>query len=430
MRDSPRSSAPPSSGTTSTSTAPRPRWYWASCSSPSPPRAPACWPPSAPGWLGFLARPIGGVVFGHLGDRIGRKKTLVTTLLMMGVATTLIGLLPTYSSVGLLAPVLLIVLRMLQGMAVGGRGSPPWPFRPWGRGGAVLIASEHAPRGRGMTFGAFAQQGSPAGSILATLSFALLSQLPDASFDAWGWRLPFVFSALLVIVGLVIRLRVEESPEFTRLRTERAVARVPLGEVLRHHPGTLVLGVLASSIGIAATYFITTFVLSWATSDLSFDRSTMLNVLLCYSVVQFLVQPLGVVLAERFGAARTVGTLLTLNFLLVPVMYALVATEDAVAAGFGISLLGVTGAMNYAILAGLLAQAFPARVRYTGISLSYQLCSALIGGTAPLVGEWLFTAGGGSIVPVAVYQMALVAVSLVCSLAVLARSARTADQLD
>ncbi|MEU7489113.1 MFS transporter [Streptomyces sp. NPDC042319] len=202
--------------------------------------------------LGFLARPIGGVVFGHLGNRIGRKKTLVTTLLMMGVATTLIGLLPTYSSVGLLAPVLLIVLRMLQGVAVGGRGSP-WPLRPWGRGGAVLIASEHAPRGRGMSFGAFAQQGSPAGSILATLSFALLSQLPDASFDAWGWRLPFVFSALLVIVGLVIRLRVEESPEFTRLRTERAVARVPLGEVLRHHPGTLVLGVLASSIGIAAT---------------------------------------------------------------------------------------------------------------------------------------------------------------------------------
>ncbi|MEU7489112.1 hypothetical protein [Streptomyces sp. NPDC042319] len=170
--------------------------------------------------------------------------------------------------------------------------------------------------------------------------------------------------------------------------------------------------------------------LSWATSDLSFDRSTMLNVLLCYSVVQFLVQPLGVVLAERFGAARTVGTLLTLNFLLVPVMYALVATEDAVAAGFGISLLGVIGAMNYAILAGLLAQAFPARVRYTGISLSYQVCSALIGGTAPLVGEWLFTAGGGSIVPVAVYQMALVAVSLVCSLVILARSARTADQLD
>ncbi|POX43526.1 MFS transporter [Streptomyces sp. Ru73] len=368
-------------------------------------------------WLGFLARPLGGIVFGHLGDRIGRKKTLVTTLLMMGVATTLIGLLPTYSSAGLLAPVLLIVLRMVQGVAVGGE---------WG--GAVLIASEHAPRGRGLSFGAFAQQGSPAGSILATLSFALLSQLPDASFDAWGWRLPFVSSAVLVVVGLVIRLRVAESPEFTRLRAEREVARVPLGEVLRRHPGTLVLGVLASSIGIAATYFITTFILSWATGDLGLDRSTMLNVLLCYSVAQFLVQPLGVVLAERFGTARTVGVLLTLNFLLVPVMYALVATGDAVAAGFGISLVGVTGAMNYAILAGLLAQAFPARVRYTGISLSYQLCSALIGGTAPLVGEWLFTAGGGSIVPVAVYQMVLVVVSLVCSLVVLARSARRHEE--
>ncbi|MEU8827144.1 MFS transporter [Streptomyces sp. NPDC048636] len=367
-------------------------------------------------WLGFLARPIGGLLFGHLGDRIGRKKTLVTTLLMMGIATTLIGLLPGYDQVGVAAPAALVVLRMLQGIAVGGE---------WG--GAVLIASEHAPKGRALSFGAFAQQGSPAGSILATGMFALLTQLPDESFDAWGWRIPFLFSAVMVVVGLAVRLKVEESPEFTRLREEKRVARVPLRDLVTGHPGTLALGVLASSIGIAATYFITTFILSWATGDLGMDRSTMLNVLLVYSVVQFFVQPFGVVLAERFGPRRTVATLLALNFCLVPVMYACVSTSNPTLAGLGISLLGVTGAMNYAILAGLLAAAFPIAVRYTGISLSYQLCSALIGGTAPLVGEWLLHTSGGSIVPVVIYQMVLVAVSLICSLALLARARTVRD---
>ncbi|MFC9220733.1 MFS transporter [Streptomyces hygroscopicus] len=362
-------------------------------------------------WLGFLARPIGGIVFGHLGDRIGRKKTLVTTLLMMGIATTLIGLLPGYDQVGVAAPTALVLLRMVQGIAVGGE---------WG--GAVLIASEHAPKAKALSFGAFAQQGSPAGSILATGMFALLTQLPDDDFDAWGWRVPFLFSAVMVVIGLVVRLKVEESPEFARLREEKRVARVPLRELVTRHPGSLALGVLASSIGIAATYFITTFVLSWSTGSLGMERSTMLNVLLVYSVFQFFTQPFGVVLAGRFGPGRTVTALLGLNFLLVPVMYACVSTAQPVVVGIGICLVGITGAMNYAILAGLLAAAFPVSVRYTGISLSYQLCSALIGGTAPLVGEWLLRWAGGSIVPVVIYQMALVAVSLTCSLALLRRS--------
>lgn len=369
-------------------------------------------------WLGFLARPVGGILFGHLGDRIGRKKTLVTTLLLMGVGTALIGCIPTYEGIGVLAPVLLVALRLLQGVAVGGE---------WG--GAVLIASEHAPRGRALTFGAYAQQGSPAGSVLATAVFAALSPLPDEAFETWGWRVPFLLSALLVIVGLVIRLRVEESPEFARLRERKEVARVPLRELLTRHPGTLALGVLASSIGIAATYFITTFLLSWSTSTaanggLGMERSVMLNVLLVYSLVQFTVQPFGVLLAERFGTGRVVAVVLGLNFVLVPVMYALMSTAQAVPAAVGICLVGATGAMNYAILAGLLAQAFPARVRYTGISLSYQLCSALIGGTAPMIGQWLYGTSGDSIVPVAAYQMVLVAVSLGCSLLVLARASR------
>ncbi|HEY3687396.1 MAG TPA: MFS transporter [Streptosporangiaceae bacterium] len=364
-------------------------------------------------WVGFLARPIGGAVFGHIGDRIGRKRALIITLLMMGAATTLVGVLPAYGSIGVAAPVLLVVLRVVQGVAVGGE---------WG--GAVLIGYEHAPRGRGISFGAFAQQGSPAGSILATAVFALVSLLPDTAFDAWGWRVPFLFSAVLIVVGLVIRLRVTESPRFAEAKERQDVARVPLGEVLRAAPERLVLGVLASSIGIAATYFITTFILAWSTTDLKMDRSTMLNVLLVYSVAQFVTQPFGVKLAERYGVSRTVATLLTVNLVTVPLMYVLVGTAHPVTAAVGIAVVGVTGGMNYALLAGVLVQAFPVRVRYTAISMSYQLCSALIGGTAPLVGEWLFALGGDSIVPVAAYHMLLVAVSLVCSLVVISLGAR------
>ncbi|GGI88659.1 MFS transporter [Saccharopolyspora subtropica] len=361
-------------------------------------------------WVGFLARPLGGVIFGHLGDRIGRKQTLVVTLVLMGVATAGIGVLPTYATAGVLAPILLVLLRCVQGIAVGGE---------WG--GAVLIGAEHAPKGRSILFGAYAQQGSPAGSILATLAFVSVTQLPDEVFRSWGWRVPFLISAVLVVVGLVIRLRVAESPEFERLRQQRQIVRAPLGEVVRTHPGMLVLGVLASSIGIAATYFITTFILSWSTSEVGMDRSVMLNALLVYSIAQFVTQPFGALAAQRFGLARTVGTLLTINLLTVPVMYALVGTGNAVAAAVGITAVGITGAMNYAVLAGLLAQAFPANVRYTGISLSYQLCSALIGGTAPMVGQGLYTSTH-SIVPVAAYHVLLVAVSLVCSLLVIARS--------
>ncbi|GAA0502913.1 MFS transporter [Saccharopolyspora thermophila] len=361
-------------------------------------------------WVGFLARPLGGVIFGHLGDRIGRKQTLVVTLVLMGVATAGIGVLPTYATAGVLAPILLVLLRCVQGIAVGGE---------WG--GAVLIGAEHAPKGRSILFGAYAQQGSPAGSILATLAFVSVTQLPDEAFRSWGWRVPFLISAVLVVVGLVIRLRVAESPEFERLRQQRQIVRAPLGEVVRTHPGMLVLGVLASSIGIAATYFITTFILSWSTSEVGMDRSVMLNALLIYSIAQFVTQPFGALAAQRFGLARTVGTLLTINLLTVPVMYALVGTGNAVSAAVGITAVGITGAMNYAVLAGLLAQAFPANVRYTGISLSYQLCSALIGGTAPMVGQGLYTSTH-SIVPVAAYHVLLVAVSLVCSLLVIARS--------
>lgn len=194
-------------------------------------------------WVGFLARPIGGVVFGHLGDRFGRKKALVTTMIMMGLCTTAIGLLPTYSQIGFWAAALLVLMRLIQGVAMGGE---------WG--GAVVLASEHAPKGKGILYGAWAQQGSPAGNLLATVMWMLVALLPDSAFFAWGWRIPFLLSAALVAIGLVIRLSIEESPVMKELMTEKKVVRTPIGELLRSHKMITVLAVGAGVIAIAATY--------------------------------------------------------------------------------------------------------------------------------------------------------------------------------
>ena len=351
-------------------------------------------------WVGFLARPLGGIVFGHLGDRVGRRNALITTLLLMGACTVGIGLLPTYAEIGVLAPVLLVVCRIVQGLAVGGE---------WG--GAVLIATEHAPQHRGILFGAFAQQGSPAGQILSSLAFMLAAQLPEEAFFSWGWRVPFLVSAVLVVLGLVIRLKVEESPAVQRLKETNQVARYPLVEVLRGHTALIALAVCACTIAFSAAYFKNTFALSWATNELGFEREAFLTVVLISSIAQFFVQPFGAVLASRWDVRRVVTILLVAELPVLPLMFVLVGTGS-----FGLSVVGMVFAtvphvMYYSILAGLLAQAFPARVRYTGISLSYALAGTLLGGTTPMIGQALLT-GFGSIVPVIGFALGTVLMSL------------------
>ena len=228
-------------------------------------------------WAGFLARPIGGIIFGHLGDRIGRKNTLVITLMMMGVATVGIGLLPTYAQVGIWAPIGLVTLRVIQGVAVGGE---------WG--GAVLIASENAPKGKSILYSAFAQQGSPAGNLLATIAFFLLSSMPTPSFLLYGWRIPFIISAVLVILGMIIRLKLEESDEMKAVLARKKVVKLPLAEVLRKHWVLVLLG--AGALPLAqVTYFKNTFALSWATKELGYDRGTFLAAIAIALVVQFIV---------------------------------------------------------------------------------------------------------------------------------------------
>ncbi|MFD7920824.1 MFS transporter [Streptomyces sp. NPDC059740] len=351
-------------------------------------------------WVGFLARPLGGLVFGHFGDRYGRKKALVTTLSLMGCSTLAVGLLPGYAQIGAAAPVLLVVLRMIQGVAVGGE---------WG--GAVLIATEHAPPGRKVLYGAFAQQGSPVGNLLATLAFLGIAQLPDAAFESWGWRLPFVASAVLVAVGLFVRLRLAETPEMVRALERGRTSRLPIRDVLTGYPVLVVLAVLAGVAGVALTYVKTTFALSWATTDLGYDRTAFLTVISVALVVQVLVQPFGAVLADRWTVRRAVLWMLLPEFALLPLMFVLVGTGNLGLAALGMALATFPHAMYYAALAGILARVFPVQIRYTGMSLAYQACTALFAGTAPIVSQSLLTATG-SIWPVVALGLGYTAVTL------------------
>ncbi|MGV9343460.1 MFS transporter [Streptomyces spiralis] len=365
-------------------------------------------------WVGFLARPLGGLVFGHFGDRYGRKKALVTTLTMMGTATFCVGLLPGYAQIGAAAPVLLVLLRMVQGVAMGGE---------WG--GAVLIATEYAPPKRKLLYGAFAQQGSPVGNLLATLAFLGIARLPDAAFESWGWRVPFLASAVLVIIGLVIRLRLAETPEMLAVLERRQTAKLPVKEVLTRSPLVVVLGVFAGTAGVAITYVKTTFALSWATSDLGFDRTTFLTVISIALVVQVVVQPFGAVLASRWPVKKAVLWMLLPEFVLLPLMFVLVGTGNFWLAVLGIGLATFPHAMYYAALAGILARVFPVEVRYTGMSLSYQLCTTLFAGTAPIVAQYLLTTSG-SIWPVVGLGLGYTVVTLLGVLPLLARTTEDA----
>ncbi|MFJ8978258.1 MFS transporter [Streptomyces sp. NPDC102282] len=361
-------------------------------------------------WVGFLARPLGGIIFGHYGDRLGRKKTLVITLLMMGVSTTAIGLLPGYASIGVAAPILLVCIRMIQGIGLGGE---------WG--GSVLIASEHAPKGKSVLYAAFAQQGSPVGNTLSTVSFLAISQLPDDAFVSWGWRVPFLASAALVMVGLLVRLKVAESPAMAQLIEKKEVVKLPLTEVLRSHPMLIVLGIGACTIGLSATYFKSTFALSWATTSLDFDRSSFLTIILVANITQIIVQPFGALIATRMKSwSRAVIVMLVPELILMPVMFILISTENYGLAMLGVAVATIPHCLYYAALAGMLASRFPAHLRYTGISLCYQLCGTLLGGTTPIIGQFLLNRTG-SIAAVIAYAVLQVALTLGCMLLLLKR---------
>lgn len=352
--------------------------------------------------VGFIARPLAGVVFGHLGDRIGRKKMLLFTMVLMGVATTGIGLIPSYESIGIAAPLLLIFFRFLQGISVGGE---------WG--GAVLMASEHAPEGRKTFFASFAQLGSPAGLILCILAFRAVSGLDQEAFYAWGWRVPFLISALLMLVGFIIRVGVEESPEFEQVKQQQQMLDHPVKEVLKHYWPQIIFAALSVTIGSAGFFFTNTFMISYVTQYQGIARETILDALFLVTVFQFLSQPVAAWIGEKVGAYRFLSITALVCMLTPYPMFLLVETKNIVLMTAGITLAVVSLSALYAVVAGYMADAFPANLRYSGISIAYQLIAAVAGGTTPLIGTMLAKQYAGQWLPLALLFSFLSLMSLV-----------------
>jgi metabolite-proton symporter len=334
--------------------------------------------------IAFFARPVGSALFGHFGDRIGRKATLVAALLTMGVSTIVIGLLPTYATIGTAAPLLLALCRFGQGLGLGGE---------WG--GAVLLATENAPPGKRAWYGMFPQLGAPFGFFLSGGIFLLLSQLmTDEQFFSYGWRIPFLSSAVLVGVGLYVRLKITETPAFKAVLERNERVSMPMLAVFRDHLRELVLGTVVTIATFVLFYLMTVFALNWGTSALHFSRKEFL-VLQLFSVVFFaLTIPVAAVLADRHGR-RTVMIWVSIAIAVFGLLFApMFGTGNfpivALFMVLGLSLIGMT----YGPIGTLLAELFPAPVRYTGASLAFNLAGILGASLAPYVATWLATHHG------------------------------------
>ncbi|MEY4641317.1 MAG: hypothetical protein RLZZ227_1311 [Pseudomonadota bacterium] len=328
--------------------------------------------------LAFFARPLGSALFGHFGDRIGRKATLVAALLTMGLSTVFIGLLPTYASIGLLAPALLALCRFGQGIGLGGE---------WG--GAVLLATENAPPGKEAWYGMFPQLGAPIGFILSTGIFIVLSAtLSDEQFFSWGWRVPFLASALLVFVGLYVRLQITETPAFEEALARNERVKVPLFAVMTEHGGTLVLATLAAMTTFVVFYLMTVFTLSWGTSALGFERQDFL-ILQIVGVLFFgATIPLSALLADRVGRLQmlivSALAVIVFGFMFGP-LFTASTPSVLVLLSLGLACMGLT----YGPLGTALAELFPTAVRYTGASMAFNLAGILGGSLAPYIATWL-----------------------------------------
>lgn len=329
--------------------------------------------------LAFFARPVGSALFGHFGDRIGRKATLVAALLTMGVSTVLIGLLPNYEAIGIAAPILLALCRFGQGLGLGGE---------WG--GAVLLATENAPPGKQAWYGMFPQLGAPLGFICSAGIFLLLTRLlDDAAFLAWGWRVPFVASALLVLVGLYVRLRLSETPAFQRAIDNDERVRLPALTVCAQHTTALTLGTLAATATFVVFYLMTVFSLSWGTTALGFTRDQFLILQMIAVLCFALTIPLSAVVADRYGRrgmliAATLG-IMAFGLCFEPLFGSGGWLSTLVFLSIGLSLMGLT----YGPLGTALAELFPTAVRYTGASLTFNLAGIVGASLAPYLATWL-----------------------------------------
>ncbi len=351
---------------------------------------------------GFLARPLGGIVFGHYGDRIGRKTMLVLTLLIMGGATFLIGLLPSYETIGIAAPALLVLCRLLQGFAVGGE---------WG--GAVLMAVEHSPPDRRGFYGSWPQSGSPAGLVLATAAFGAVSLLPAEQFLTWGWRIPFLLSILLVFVGLFIRLQILETPAFERIKEAGAEAQMPIIEALRRHPKNIGLAVCMCVAPFLNFYLFAVFILTYATTQLGLPRSVALLAVMTAAAIEVITIPAYAALSDRIGR-RLVFIGGAVAFLIYAFPFFWIINSGSAVAFVVATVVGlaVVHPAMYGPLATLFAELFSARVRYSGASIGYQIGAIFGGGFAPLILTSLLAATGGDSWALSVYMMLAAVVTI------------------
>lgn len=330
--------------------------------------------------VGFIARPIGAAIFGHYGDRIGRKSTLIATLLLMGLATFAVALVPTYASVGIWGAVILTVLRFIQGVGVGGE---------WG--GSVLLSMEWARTNHSRGFiASWPQFGVPCGLFLANLAVLAFSQMSGEQFLAWGWRIPFFLSLILVAVGLYIRLGILETPVFTRLMNERRIERTPIIEVIKRQPREILLSAFARMAEQAPFYIFTAFIFAYGTGTLHVSRDFLLTSVLAASVLSFFSIPFFGYLSDHIGrkAMYMIGALVTGVFGFI--YFGMVNTGVTWIIFFAIVLSLIPHDMMYGPQAALIAESFTGRLRYSGASLGYQLASIIAGGPAPLIATWLY----------------------------------------
>ncbi len=351
--------------------------------------------------LAFLARPLGAILFGHFGDKIGRKATLAASLLVMGTSTLGIGLLPSYASIGIAAPIILCLLRFGQGIGLGGE---------WG--GAALLATEHAPKDKRGWFGMFPQLGPSVGFLLATLSFLALSTfLTEAQFNAWGWRLPFIASALLVVVGLYVRLKLTETPAFAKAKAQNTTHKLPIKTLIKTAHRPILLGALAMVICYNLFYTAAVFCLNYGTQTLGIAKPVFLQ-LLCVAVLfMALTTPISAKLADQFGRRPVLMTgsifAIILGFLMAPLMQSGSNLQILVFLSLALGIMGVT----FAPMGAFLPEQFAVSVRYSGAGLSYQLGGILGASFAPAIAQWLTTIGGLNLV--GYYLSAMGTVSLI-----------------
>ena len=352
---------------------------------------------------GYVSRPIGGILFGHFGDKFGRKNILVVTLMMMGLVSVAIGLMPTYATIGVAAPLILVALRVIQGLAVGGE---------WA--GATLMAAEHVGQNRRGLAASIAVTGGPTGSVLATLVLALFAGLPDNQFLSWGWRVPFLLSAVLVIVGLFMRYRVTESPDFAKARAAGEVhTGTPILRVLKKYPASTVYGILAAAGPLFMQALLAVWIVPYVAAQGVVPRQDALYMLTFSSVVHIFAIPFFAWLSDRFGRRPVMLAGGLISVVLVFPMFALFSSDSywLVAIGF---LVGnpIIQASMYGPIGAFLAEKFETQDRYTGVSLTFQLGSVLGAGTAPLMANWLVGLGnGGGTSNIAWYFIGLIAVS-------------------